>query len=118
MNLLPDVVREVVSFMASLDEMAATATTVYQANADASISALSLDDSSSAAVQVNAVRLPQRPGRSNGSNNSNGRRRGIVLCKTHSRYGRDTFRCDKPDSCAMRDVLKAPLAGNGPAGRN
>ena len=122
-HLLPDVVREVVSSIDSLDEMAATATTVYQSNAAASISALSLVDAG-VVGQVNAVRRQQRSGGprpSSGRNNSGsgGRQRGgVVLCKTHSRYGRDTYRCDRPDSCPMHDILKAPPAGNGPAGRN
>ena len=53
--------------MDSLDEMAATATTVYQANAAALISSVASDD----LVQVNAVpHPPVRPsgGRSAGNN--------------------------------------------------
>lgn len=59
-NLLPDVVREVVSSMDSLDEMATTATTVYQANASALVSSVGFADP--AVEQVNAVRRPQRSG--------------------------------------------------------
>ena len=117
-NLLPDVIREVVSSIDSLDEMAATATTVFQSNAANIVSSVALDDSSSPA-QVNAVRHPQRSsagGTRGASGGGNPRRRGVVLCKTDSRYGREAFRCDKPDSCAMRDILKTPE--NGPAGRN
>ena len=120
-NLLPDVVREVVSSVDSLDEMAATATTVLQSNASTSVSSITLDDGEFT-VQinaVNAVRRPQRSGNGGGSArgaSGGGRRRGAMLCKTHSRYGRDAFRCDKPDTCAMRDIIKSP--GNAPAGRN
>ena len=103
------------------DVMAATATTVFESNAANLVAAISLEDSDRA-QQVNVVRRPQRSGNSGargasgGGNSSFGRRRGVVLCKTHSRYGREAFRCDKPDTCAMRDILKSP--GNGPAGRN
>ena len=126
-NLLPDVVREVVSSVESLDEMAATATTVYQANAAAlvsSVAALNVSDGYGQVNAVNAVqrRQPPRPGNAprqgntRGSSGGNNRRRGVVLCKTHSHYGRETYRCDRPESLAMRDIIKPP--GNAPAGRN
>ena len=113
-NLLPDVIREVVSSIDSLDEMAATATTIYQSNAANLVSSVALDDGPVA--QVNAVRRPQRQGNgssgargaSGGGNQSSGRRR-VVLCKTHSRYGREAFRCDRPETCAMRDIIKLSL---------
>ena len=43
-NLLPDVVREVVSSMDSLDEMAKTANNILQANASSKIAAASVAD--------------------------------------------------------------------------
>ena len=103
--------------MDSLDEMAATATTVYQANAAALVSSVDLDDN--ARAQVNAVRRPPRQsgGRSSGNSGNSRRRGGVSLCKTHSNYGRDAFKCDRPGSCPMRDVLKTPPSGNAPAGR-
>ena len=53
-------------------------------------------------------------GPSSSSNTSSGRRRGgTVLCKTYSRYD---YRCDRPESCQMRDIIKTP--GNAPAGRD
>ena len=114
-NLLPDVVREVVSSVDSLDEMATTATTVYQANAAALVSAVSAESP----VQVNAVHRPSGRGGSSGRGSS-GRRRGNAVCKTHSRYGCDAYKCDRPDSCPMKDMLKPPPppSGNAPAGRN
>ena len=118
-NLLEDVVREVVSSMDNLDDMAATATAIYETNASASVSSLTLDDDSPA--QVNAVRRPvrQHSGRGDANSTGNPRRRGggFSLCKTHSRYGREAFKCDRPGSCPMRDVTKSPPSGNGPAGR-
>ena len=108
-NLLPDVVREVVSSMESLDEMAKTANNILQASASSKVASVSSADPEAA---VAAVRRPSRPPP---------RRRDV--CRLHQRYGRDAFRCDKPDSCSMRNTIRTtPLppkpAGNGPAGGN
>ena len=101
--------------MDSLDEMAATATTVYQANAAALVFSMASDD----LVQVNAVRRPPvRPSGGRSAGNNSGGRGSVALCKTHSHYRRDTFRCDRPESCPMRDMLKTPPSGNAPAGRD
>ena len=118
-SLLPDVVREVVATMDSLDDMAKTANSILQSNAAARINALSqqFDD-----AQVSSVRrppaarsAPRRPPPSPSSSSSPTRQRGNYLCRTHDRYGQDAFRCDRPGSCPMRSVVRAP--GNGPAGR-
>ena len=110
-SLLPDVVREVVATMDSLDAMAKTANSILQLNAAARISALavSIDD-----LQVSAVRRPPppRPARGTGTSSTAGPG---SLCRTHTRYGQDAFRCDKPSSCPMRSVVRTP--GNGSAGR-
>ena len=108
-NLLPDVVREVVANIDDLDEMAEMATTVYQANANASAVVNSVSDGAA----INAIRRPPQP-RSSGPSAAN-RRRG--LCRRHSRFGRDAHRCDRPESCPMRDFTRPPQSGNGPAGR-
>ena len=106
-NLLPDVVREVVSSMDSLDEMAKTANNILQASASSKITSVAVDD-----PVVAAVRRPSRPPPPL-------RRRDV--CRLHQRYGRDAFRCDKPDTCSMRNVIRTtPLppktSGNAPAG--
>ena len=90
--------------MDSLDEMAATATTVYQANAAALISSVASDD----LVQVNAVRRPPvRPSGGRSASNNSGGRGSVALCKTHLHYRRDTFRCDRPDArCATCSRLR------------
>ena len=105
-SLLPDVVREVVSSIDSLDEMAVTASNIFQANVAATtrVCAVSTnappDDTS-----VAAVRRPSPKKKDS-------------LCQLHSTYGRDAFHCDKPTTCSMRNVIRTtPLLGNGPAGR-
>ena len=108
-SLLPDVVREVVANMDSLDDMARAANSILQSNAAARISALS---SSTEDLRIAAVRRPsgtRSPRPLPPAGHSDG------LCRTHVRYGRDAFRCDKPSSCPMRSVTRTP--GNGPAGR-
>ena len=114
-SLLPDVVREVVATMDSLDDMAMTANSVLQSNAAARINALSLQDNAEVAAirRSSGPRSPRSPRRprpppSAGSGTSG-------LCRTHSRYGQYAFRCDRPASCPMRAVTRVP--GNGPAGR-
>ena len=100
-NLLPDVVREVVSSMDDLDEMAEKATDIYQANALALVSAVSTP-SEVFSPSVNAVRQPPPPRQSGPPGSSSGnRRRG--LCRRHSCFGRDAHRCDRPESCPMHD---------------
>ena len=109
-SLLPDVVREVVATMESLDDMAKSATSILQSNAAARISALSVQDE----PQVSAVRRPsggRSPRRPRGTASPSR----SALCRTHARYGQDAFRCDKPSSCPMHSVIRTP--GNGPAGR-
>ena len=105
-SLLPDVVREVVATMDSLDDMAKTANSILQSNASARINALS---TATEDLQVTAVRRPRppRPAAAAGTAGS--------LCRTHVRYGQDAFRCDRPASCPMHSVVRSP--GNGPAGR-
>ena len=112
-SLLPDVVREVVATMDSLDDMAKTAKGILQSNAAARISAAQLPD-----AEVAAVRRPQIAGRASGSSNprTTADGDGSGLCRTHIRYGQDAFKCDRPASCPMRSVIK-PRSGNGPAGR-
>ena len=112
-NLLPDVVREIVSSIDDLDELATTATTVYESNAAALVSSVASDD----VAQVNAVRRSPRP-RPQGNGGNPRRRAGVTLCKTHSRYGRDAYKCDRPDFCPMRDIVRVPSAGNASAGRD
>ena len=85
-SLLPDVVREVVATMESLDDMARTASNILQSNTAARISALSLHDD----PQVSAIRRspagrssrPRRPSSPSSSPTST-----PVLCRTHARYG-------------------------------
>ena len=101
-SLLPDVVREVVSPMDSLDEMARTANCVLQSNTASRVNTLIREDT------VSAVRRPS-PRRSARPSTGD-------LCRTHSRYGQDAFRCDRPAVCPMKDVVRSP-PGNGPAGR-
>ena len=108
-SLLPDVVREVVSSMDSLDDMAATAGNILQANTASSprvASALfdrqDIQESSVAAVS----RRPPPPSTPR-------------LCRLHAKYGRDAVRCDRPSSCPMKNVIRtSPLPGNAPAGRH
>ena len=93
-----------------LDEMAKTANNILQANASSKIAAVSATVSK---PEVAAVRRPPRP------QPSSARRRDVF--RLHQRYGRDAFRCDKPDSCSMRNVIRTtPLpprfSGNGTAG--
>ena len=103
-SLLPDVVREVVATMESLDDMAKTAGSILQSNAAARISALSIQDS--VEPQLSAVRRPsggRSPRRPRAASPSRS-----ALCRTHARYGQDAFRCDKPSSCPMRAVVRSP----------
>ena len=117
-SLLPDVVREVVASMDSLDDMARTANSILQSNASARISALSANDDVrpqgdaqvAALRRPSVARSPRRPRGRPASPSSS-----AALCRTHHRYGQDAFRCDKPSSCPMRSVIRLP--GNGPAGR-
>ena len=104
-SLLPDIVREVVSSMDSLDDMARTADSILQSNTSSRINALGLTSDD----QVAAVRRPS-PHRS-AARPSPGR----DLCRTHSRYGQDAYRCDRPSVCPMRNVIRTP--GNANAGR-
>ena len=111
-SLLPDVVREVVTSMESLDDMAKTAGDILQSNASARISALAQSsqlahdfDDHVALVQRNSP----RPASSSALSND--------LCKTHVRYGRDAFKCDRPGSCPMARVTSRRPSGNGNAGR-
>ena len=117
-------VREVVATMDSLDDMAKTASSILQSNVAARVSALAED------AEVAALRRPSPSVRSNrrapdsgASSHDGGRdggresgRDGSDLCRTHVRYGRDAFKCDRPLSCSMRSVIR-PRSGNGPAGR-
>ena len=106
-SLLPDVVREVVSSVDSLDEMAVTAGNILQANVAATPRVCTVSSPSPPAdAFVAAVRRP--PPKKKDS-----------LCRLHNTYGRDAFRCDKPSTCPMRNVIRTtPLpSGNGPAGR-
>ena len=106
-SLLPDVVREVVSSLDSLDDMAKTANNILQSNAAARVCALQ-DDAQVAAIHRPAAgRSPRRGQRPATSSSS--------LCRTHARYGQDAFRCDRPSSCPMKTIVRAP--GNGTAGR-
>ena len=115
-TLLPDVVREVVATMDSLDDMAKTASNILQSNVAARVSALAED------AEVAALRRPGPSVRSNrrapdsAAASHDGGRDGSDLCRTHARYGRDAFKCDRPLSCSMRSVIR-PRSGNGPAGR-
>ena len=115
-NLLPDVVREVVSSMESLDEMAERATMVYQANSTCLVNSVFYDGPPTAlvnAVSSSSRRPPRPPGQ---SGQSSGRCRGLCCC--HDCYGRDAFQCDRPAMCPMRNNTCAPPAGNTPAGRD
>ena len=118
---LPDGVREVVANIDSLDDIAKTAKNILQSNAAARISAVQsevLDDSLATAEQVSALRRAPRPAQSpRRSLGSSGTTEGSdVVCKTHARYGRDAFKCDRPSTCHMRSMVR-PRSGNGPAGR-
>ena len=106
-SLLPDVVREVVSSLDSLDEMANTAGNILQSNVAATACVCSASVSaSSEEPSVAAVRRPAP-------------KKKDQLCRLHSTYGRDAFRCDKPTTCPMKNVIRTtPLPGNGPAGRH
>ena len=88
-SLLPDVVREVVATMESLDNMAKTANSILHSNDASRISALCLqDDPQVAAIRHPAAgRSPRRP-RAPASPSA----AGSALCRTHSRYGQDAFR--------------------------
>ena len=102
-SLLPDVVREVVATMDSLDDMARTANSVLQSNAAARISALSVqddfrrqDDSRRLGddAQVFALRRPssaRSPRRPKGPASSSPASSTSGLCRTHTRYGQDAF---------------------------
>ena len=111
-SLLPDVVREVVTSMDSLDDMARTANNILQSNASGRLAALTLSDSD----QVAAVRRPSQ--RSFGRNPPRTSDANSSLCRTHARYGQDAFRCDRPSACPMRGVVRPSNSGNGPAGRH
>ena len=112
-SLLPDVVREVVANMESLDDMAKAAKSILESNAAARISAAQVVD-----AQVAAVRRPQssRRGAGDAAPAVSTDADNAGLCRTHVRYGHDAFKCDRPTSCPMRSVIK-PRSGNGPAGR-
>ena len=120
-SLLPDVVREVVATMDSLDDMARTANGILQSNVAARISALThcQDADQVAALRRTPTsssrsfrRQPTSPRR---SGSSPARSSASSLCRTHARYGEDAFKCDRPSSCPMRTITRSP--GNGPAGR-
>ena len=85
-RLLPDVVREVVATMDSLDDMARAANSILQSNTAARLSALSLQPDVSALDHVSAVRRPAavRPSRRGGVSPS---RTPAAICRTHVRYG-------------------------------
>ena len=109
-SLLPDVVREVVSSLESLDEMAATAGNILQANAASAARVCAVSDSVGADDQVlAALRRPPPP---------SPRR---TLCRLHAKYGQDAIRCDRPSSCPMKNVVRTtplpPSSGNANAGR-
>ena len=118
-SLLPDVVREVVATMDSLDDMARTANGILQSNVAARISALSLsraDDQVAALRRTPTPRSSRRPPASpRRSGSSPARSAAPSLCRTHARYGEDAFKCDRPSSCPMRTITRSP--GNAPAGR-
>ena len=109
-SLLPDVVREVVSSMDSLDDMAHTAGNILQANAASSprVAALNLDmdhpPPSPVPVVAAATRRPPASSQR--------------LCRLHAKHGRDAVRCDRPSACPMKNVIRTtPLPGNAPAER-
>ena len=107
-SLLPDVVREVVSSIDSLDEMATTAGNILQANVAATARLCSVSGAGATPVGEPAVAALRRPPP----------KKKDSVCRLHSTYGRDAFRCDKPTTCPMRNVIRTtPLSGNGPAGR-
>ena len=119
-SLLPDVVREVVANMDSLDDMARSAGSLLQTNAAARLSALSLSPESEQVAALRRAPAPRSsrrppPPSPRRSGSSPSRPAGLSLCRTHARYGEDAFKCDRPASCPMRSVTRSP--GNGPAGR-
>ena len=108
-SLLPDVVREVVSSIESLDDMALTAGNILQANVASTprIAAVAIDQEPAAPLVASAS-ASLRPPASSSSR----------LCRLHAKYGQDAIRCDRPSVCPMKNVIRTtPLPGNGPAGR-
>ena len=98
-NLLPDVVREVVSSIPSLDDMATTSGNILQSSSSSWVAAIS-------SPAVAAVSAPRRPPRRSD------------VCRIRKRYGKDAFRCDQPETCSMKNQFRTtPLpSGNSPAG--
>ena len=111
-NLLPDVVREVVSSIPSLDDMATTAGNILQSTSSSRVAALAV---SPEPVLVSAVSSQRRQGR--GKPPPPAARRSDVF-RIHKRYGRDAFRCDQPDTCSLKNQIRTtPLpSGNSLAG--
>ena len=110
-NLLPDVVKEVVSSIPSLDDMATTAGNILQATASSRVAVVA---SLPPPISVAAVASQRRSTR--GRPPPPPRRSDV--CRIHKRYGRDAFRCDQPETCSMRNQIRTtPLpSGNSPAG--
>ena len=97
-----------VSSFDSLDEMATTAGNILQANVASTSRLCAVTDSGAASVGEAAVAVVRRPPP----------KKKDSLCRLHNTYGRDAFRCDKPATCPMKNVIRTtPFPGNGPAGR-
>ena len=112
-SLLPDVVREVVSSMDSLDDMAQTAGNILQANAASSprVAALTMDGDMMTSLTVPIVEAATLCPSSSPQTQR--------LCRLHAKYGRDAVRCDRPSACPMKNVIRTtPLSGNATAGRH
>ena len=105
-SLLPDVVREVVSSIDSLDDMAITAGNILQANTAASprVVSVTLERDLAPPIVAAASRRPPPPSTPR-------------LCRLHAKYGQDAIRCNRPSSCPMNVIRTTPLPGNAPAGR-
>ena len=110
-NLLPDVVREVVSSIPSLDDMATTAGNILQSTSSSRVAAALSPPETVSVAAVTSQRRPARRPPPPAARRSD-------VCRIHKRYGRDAFRCDQPDTCSMRNQIRTtPLpSGNSPAG--